>query len=254
MFALASIDRAGASRRVAAWDLDDQGAATLTPAAILAAAAPVAAADGIDELTLDELTLATVINSEDGNAPPGTLCALADATLTRAGARSVYQAATAGKGFGRQGGGRPMSTAREPSLRHLRLAVALLRGELPRGYARGATQWLHWRTQDRMAVAKPAANCPARVVVERWCWACDWARKDARGNRIGCALGPHRRAALEWVGPVAGVDHNRLLLFRPATDAHAARWADVQRILAGGLNVAGVVLAAALLVAGKVFA
>lgn len=243
-----AIDRAGGTRPAVSWSVDAAGAVLGDVDDHLRAAAAVAAADGIAGLTLDELTLGAVVASEDGNANAGTIAAIADATANRARGGSVYGAATAGKGFGKQGGGRPMSTRLAPRVRHLRAAVAVLRGAdgEARGSSHGATQWLHWRTQDVLARRDSSKHCPARVVVERWCWGSPWA------DRSRCQLGARRAPALEWVGPVEGVDPSRLLLFRPATSAHAERWEAVQRILSGRPPLAGLVLAGALVLAGGV--
>ena len=247
------IDRSGGRAAAVTWSVDAAGVVLGDVETHLRTAAAAAARDGIAALTLDELTLAAVVASEDGNASAVTIACLADATLNRASrdGESIYRAATGGKGFGRQGA-RPMSTRLAPRLRHVRAACAVTRGDLA-GVSQGAVQWLHWRTQDAMSRRAPKTNCPARVVVDRWCWARPWADV-VDGKRTSCRLGPRKRAALEWVGPVDGVNAQSLLMFRPSTIAHASQWEAVQRILDDGraLSSVGAVVALGLVLAGGV--
>ena len=249
------IDRPGGRVAAVTWSVDGNGAVVGAADAHLRTAAAAAARDGIEGLTLDELTLAAVVASEDGNASAVTVAAICDATFNKSSRKgaSIYATATKGRGFGKQGARRPMSTRLAPRLRHIRAACAVTRGDLA-GVSHGATHWLHWRTQDMMSRKAPATNCPARTVVERWAWNREWADVDASGNRTSCELGPRRGPMLEWVGAIDGVDARSLLLFRPATTAHAAQWAAVQRVLDDGraLSIAGAAVALGLLFAGGV--
>lgn len=211
--------------------------------ALRATAERVAISLGVDarRLTLDEYSLAAVMASEDGDATPETLASIGDATLNRAAHQGVgvYACATTAggvnHGFGAGTGGRPMSTARAPRLRHLRVALALTRGGSrgPRGVSRGARAWLHHATQARLAAADSSRHCPPDVVVQRWCWGNRWADVDAHGRRTSCRLGPNRAPALEWIGRTTGVDPSRLLLFRPATPAHAAQYRAAMAVVKG---------------------
>lgn len=235
MESLQTIDRPGGDRRLVSWSVDDGGSVTMSPSAALERARVAAAADGVAELTLDELTLAAVCASEDGGASAVTLAALCDATVNRAAlkGRSVFQAATGGEGFGRQGGDRPMSTRLAPRLRHMRAAVAVLRGDA-RGVSRGARAWFHHKTQDRLATQNPAKHCPARVILERWCFGSQWR------DRSRCELGPRQGRPLQWIGPLDGVDHHSLFLFQAggSEQEHGDRYRAALRVLDGGGDLA----------------
>lgn len=207
-------------------------------------AAAAAARDGIADLTLDEFTLAAVCSSEDGDGSAEQIAAICDATLNRAAraGRSVWLEATGGKGLGRGRGGRPMSTARRPELRHVRAAVAVSRGPA-RGCSGGARAWFHPRTQDALHRRDPASHCPARVILERWCWGSEWA------DRGRCKLGPRKGPALEWVGPLQGVDATHVLMFRGATALHSDRYEQAARIL-GVADRTSIAVAVAVLAVG----
>lgn len=244
----AAIDRPGALTRTVAWSLAENANVIGDPVALAARAAVVAERDGIRALTLDEFALAAVCASEDGGGTPTEIAALCDATLNRAAraGRGAFTEATGGHGFGRATGGRPMSTAIAPRLRHVRAAVAVSRGEA-RGVSRGARAWFHWQTQAVLAKRDPSRFCGPAVVLERWCWGSGWA------DRATCKLGPRRRPAMQWIGPVGGIDEKKVLMFQDADHNHAARFAAAESLLRWGLAVdapAAVVAVVSLLVAG----
>lgn len=172
-------------------------------------------------LTLDEYTLARVIASEHGSGSPAEMACIGDADLNRArrAGRSVFDHATGKSGrYGRQSKPRPVSTARDPYVRQVRVVNALLAGGV-RGIARGAVQYLDARTQR--ALWKQGKASHPLTVLDRWIHARAWKKRtrDELGRRVD-ELGPPGSLGggpLEWVGPIDGVDAYELLLFRPRT-------------------------------------
>jgi hypothetical protein len=180
------------------------------------------------ELSLDEYTLARVINSEHGCGSPTEMTAIGDADVNKAAAtgRSIYQHATAGAGYGAQGdAGRPVSTARAPGPRHVAAALAVLRGPA-RGISRGARRYLDPRTQLKLSQENISKWCPPLSVLAKWSFGADW-------NPRRCEVakpGPQRNWE-EWVGPIDGVDPYELMLLRPATEEHTRRYAEAVEVV-----------------------
>lgn len=203
-------------------------------------------------LTLDEYTLARMVYSEHARGSAVELCCLADAGFNKARAdgSSLYQYATGGLGFGGQGGARQVSTARAPTPRHIKAALAVLRrrpwmgipGLAPppaRGIARGARRFFDPRAQLALHRQDPVKNCPPLAILERWCFGKPWfiandgerARARAAGDPRGCALSGAGRPVEEWVGPIEGVDPYELMLLRPASALHASLYREARRVI-----------------------
>ena len=217
--------------------LEDIGAAPATPTYPTRSNAVALVAD----LTLEEYALARVIYSEYGSGSPVELCCVGDATIgqARASGRELVDHITAGTGvFGSQGSGgaggrkRPVSSARNPGPRHVRAALALLRGKLwglanppARGIARGARRYLSPHAQLASHRRNVASHCHPLVILERWTYALPW-------GSTRCSLGDKRGTdQVEWVGPIAGVDAWELMLFRKATPQQDALYAAARRLI-----------------------
>lgn len=195
---------------------------------------------GDPSLTLDEYTLARMVNSEGDTGTATELCCLADAGVNQARAqgRSLYDYATGGQGYGPQGGARQVATTRAPGPRHVKAALAVLRrrpffgipGIAPppaRGIARGARRFLSPRAQLALSKQDITKWCPPIAVLEKWAFGAGWADRSA--CRPG-APGP-RSQWEEWVGPIPGVDPWRQMFMRPATALHASLYAEARRII-----------------------
>lgn len=212
------------------------------------AAAPLSPSYGTHEaarayapdLTLDEYALARVVASEHGRGTPTEMGCIADASVNHAAGAPLFAHVTAGRGFGAQEG-RPMSTRLPPGPRHIEAARAVLRrsffGALSpalQGVARSARRYISPRSQQGSFSEGSSKHCPALVILERWTYAKEWA------NRSRCELSATRgRGQLEWVGPIPGVDPWTLMLFRPATLAQDALYADARRVIESGGSYKG---------------
>lgn len=218
------IDAPGASARLSTSTVDAAGVVLQSPAALLGQARAV-----VSSTTLEEYTLARVINSEAGSRPPAELLVVGDCDLERAkGAGvSLLSHVTAGSDlYGKQGSRtptgrkRPVATTRDPSVRHLRAARLLLGGRA-RGIAQGAAYYFNPRTQDAMWRTGSASYMSAEAVLERWTFNLDVKSERQVDGRREVTLEP-RRAELgagekEPVFP-CGVDPWRLIPFRRARD------------------------------------
>lgn len=190
-------------------------------------------------LTRDEYTLARVIASEFGSGTAEEMAAIGDADLNRAerDGRSVYDHATRGNGYGRQGEGsppRPVATRLAPSPRHIAVVFALMRQGV-RGIAKGATQYFDPRDQDLLNRQwsdgrRSMRVCPPLVQHERWAFGLSARTATVAGRKV-CELFGTRKPTLEWVGPIGGVDPWRLFLFRRATSRHAELFVEGQRVI-----------------------
>lgn len=191
------------------------------------------------DLTLDEYTLARVINSEHGRGGPVELVAIGDADVNKAQAtgRSIFQHATGGSGqYGPQDNVRPVSSARSPGPRHVKAALAVTRGPA-RGIARGARRYFDPRVMDigyrayRAGTSTKVISCSALGVLEAW----TFSRPRCGGNRC-CANGlpvpaPNGSGQEEWVGPIHGVDAYELMLMRPKTADQAELYAMARQVI-----------------------
>jgi hypothetical protein len=216
--------------------LDDIAAASTSPSYDSLAAARAVIAD----LTDEEYGLARVIASEHRTGSPTELCCIGDATINgaRAGGRELLDHITGGSAaFGAQGSGggrkRPVSSARSPAARHVRAALALLRGRLwgladppARGIARGARRFYSPRGQLSQHRSSPSTHCSPIVILDRWTFDLDWL------DRSRCLLTTTRGAdQQEWVGPIDGVDAYVLMLFRKAGRAQGALYVAARRVI-----------------------
>lgn len=204
----------------------------------------------IPGMSLDEYTLARVISSEFGSGSRAAQLALADADCNRAesAGRTVTVHATGGTGaYGSQGvGGRPVSTARDPSVAHGRLAVEVLSGGV-RGISRGATHYFDARAQwychsnpnacKPRGSTKPGLHQHPLAVLESWCFRRVRGKcgMDASGRYV-CAYGPRMGELAEWVGQIAGINPFDLMLLRPSpSPSHAASYAAARKVIEAGI-------------------
>ncbi|MCG8423959.1 MAG: hypothetical protein MJE77_39205 [Proteobacteria bacterium] len=171
-------------------------------------------------ITLDELTGARLAASEYFGGTFNELCCIVDSELNRAERRrkSLFRSLTFRGTFGRQGGERRASTRRDPQMRHLRAARAVLSGQ-KRGIASGAIQFFNPTVQLTMHQRWLAGNvkrrhCHPLVILERWCLDLPWAK-----DKGSCVLDRQRPGTrvLQWVGEIPGVDPTQLLLLAPGT-------------------------------------
>jgi hypothetical protein len=194
----------------------------------------------VSDLTLIEYGLARVIASEHAKGSPAEICCIGDATINgaKAAGRDLLDHITAGSSqFGSQGSvgagarKRPVSSARSPGARHIRAALALLRGRFfglvdppARGISRGARRFFDPRAQ--LALSKSGTkHCPPLVILERWTYALPW-------GPTRCTLGTKRGTGQEeWVGPIVGIDAYELMLFRPAGRQQDALYAAARRVI-----------------------
>ena len=189
-------------------------------------------------VTLDELTGARLAASEHGSGSFTELCCIVDAELNRAERRgkSLYQSLTYRDTFGKQGRTRRASTRRDPRIRHLLAARAVISGKA-RGISRGATRFYDPKAQHRAhkrwkSGKSDRRHCPPLVILERWAFDLPWAKRKGACKLNRTRPGRHK---LQWVGPIAGVDPLRLFLMRPATDQHQAFYDVARKLLEDGL-------------------
>lgn len=190
---------------------------------------------GDPSLSLDEYTLARMVYSEHASGSPVELCCLADAAANKAAAegRSIHLYATGGAGFGAQGGARQVSTARAPTPRHIKAALAVLRNRwwfLPppaRGIAKGARRFFDPRAQLKLSQDQGTGKfAPPLVVLRRWTYDLAWV------NRAELELGTRRGSNQEeWVGPIPGVDPYELMLMRPKTALQDSLYAEAVKVI-----------------------
>ncbi|MCG8419451.1 MAG: hypothetical protein MJE77_16090 [Proteobacteria bacterium] len=171
-------------------------------------------------ITLDELTGARLAASEFFGGTFSELCCIVDSELNRAKRRkkSLFRSLTFRGTFGQQGSERRASTRRDPQMRHLVAARAVLSGQ-KRGIARGAIQFFNPTVQLAMHQRWLNGNvkrrhCHPLVILERWCLDLPWAK-----GKGPCVLDRQRPGTrvLRWVGDIPGVDPTQLLLFAPGT-------------------------------------
>jgi len=111
----------------------------------------LAASAGLD---LQTYSLARVISSEEGNSPVAYWVAIASATMNNSIGGDVFSYATDGS-FGKQGAGRPVSTAQDPYEGHVKIAQAVMSGQIP-DPTNGAKYWVAPRTQDILHLRDPS--------------------------------------------------------------------------------------------------
>ncbi len=236
MSLLEDIDAPGGAVRLSTSSAGDDRVVDQEPAKLLAQAR-----SKVGSISLDEYTLARIIASEHGSGRPLELLAIGDADLNRSSdaGLSIFEHATASRAteptagrFGGQGTSsshgrkRPVATSRDPSVRHLRAARALLDGRA-RGVALGARRYFDPHSQlSGWAAGKPT-YCHPLVILERWTYDLPFAGRAVDGDgRVDCRLGSTRgRSQEEWVGHILGIDPWELILMRPATalqDGHYA--------------------------------
>lgn len=208
-----------------------------TPRQLLAQARKRVDAD----VTLEELTAARLIASEHSRGSIAEMAAIVDAEANRARRKKrsltdhLTSAGTYGKQGGRHGKGkrRPASTRRDPTREHLRIARAVLHGEM-RGIARGAVRFYdpvsQWSSHRKWITGKSdRRHCHPAVILERW-------THDKKWNKRGpdCALrAKPGRHLQEWVGPIDDINPLRLMLLRPAEpgEEHQRRYREALRLI-----------------------
>lgn len=191
-------------------------------------------------ITLDELTGARLAASEHGSGSFTELCCIVDAELNRAKrkGKSLYKSLTYKNTFGKQGKTRRASTRRDPRMRHLLAARAVLSGKA-RGISQEATRFYDPRVQlsayKRWRAGKSdRRHCHPLVILERWSFDLPWAKKPCRLNRHKPGSHPQ-----EWIGPIAGVDPVRLMLMRPATAEHKEQYEAARKVILDNLITKG---------------
>jgi hypothetical protein len=212
----------------------------VAPASPLFASVEDARRGTVGDLTSEEYTLARVIASEHSRGSSAELCSIGDAVINgaRASGRALVDHVTGGsQSFGSQGTAgapgrnRPVSSARSPGPRHIKAALALLRGRVwgladppARGVARGARRFFDPKSQLASHRSGDSRHCHPLVILERWTFDLDWVGP--------CKLGPIRGTAQEeWVGPIPGVDAYELMLFRPAGRQQSALYLAARRLI-----------------------
>lgn len=228
----ADINAAGASTRLSRSTVGDDGAVVESDEQLLTAARRVGG-----DMTRDEYTLARIIASELGDGTAAELLCIGDADLNRARAagRSVYDHATAGHGYGRQGdpsgSPRPVATSKDPTVRHLRAVRALLAPGGARGIARGAQRYFDPKTQ--LALWRAGKAHHPLTILDRWTFNRAWAGGVVRDDdgRMTRPLGPVRPGGEEWTGPIAGVDAWELMLMRPQTAAQLELYREAVEVI-----------------------
>ncbi len=198
-------------------------------------------------LTMHEYALARVMASEVGGGTPQELVAIGDVTANLGGV-NLFRWITDGTGrFGKQGqssgrGNRQVSSRQDPGPRHIVAALSVLRpgfslhglpvigailgnlvGGPARGFTRGATKFFSPRAQGNSCTD---THPSALSLLKRWTYDLSWK------NRATCELGSRRGLSQrEWVGPIAGIDAYRQMLFRPATGAQDRNYELAKRVI-----------------------
>ncbi|MEM9490718.1 MAG: hypothetical protein AAGC55_16340 [Myxococcota bacterium] len=183
--------------------------------------------------TRDELTGARLAASEHFGGTFTELCCIVDSELNRAKRRkmSLFHSLTYNGTFGRQGKTRKAATRRDPTMRHLLAARAVLSGKY-RGVSRGAVQFFDpaamdrlnrryrtWVAGGRKGKRPHIVSCDALGILEAWSF--DYGKKGK--NRCPPDRSRSGTYTLAWVGAIPGVDALRLMLMRraPLGDEHA---------------------------------
>lgn len=180
-----------------------------------------------ESITLDEYSAGRLIASERSKGTPEESACFVDAELNRANRRgvSLTQHLTGGTGsYGSQGGRRKAATLRNPTVRHLVAARAVLSGTA-RGISQGAERFFDPRAQDRLHRAYRAGRTPGRVhsccaqgTLKAWSYDLPKAGPYRCGDD---GMPPSDAEAgsrpMAWVGPISGVDAWRVMLFRPSS-------------------------------------
>ena len=199
-------------------------------------------------VTLDELTGARLAASEHANGTFTELTCIVDSELERAQRRrlSLFQSLTHRGTFGKQGSDRPASTRRDPQIRHLLAARAVLSGRA-RGISLGSVRFFDPEAMQRMHAKyrkwvnggrqgeKPAiVSCDALTLLEAWSF--DYGRQGA--NRCPPDRTKSGRDTLAWVGPIPGVDPLRLMLMKPMPigERHTRQYQAARALLRAGLD------------------
>jgi hypothetical protein len=201
-------------------------------------------------ITMDELTGARLAASEHGSGSFAELAAIVDAELNRAKKNgvSLFVSLTHGGTFGSQGHERPASTRRDPTMRHLLAARAVLSGKA-RGISRGATRFFdpvamermhrryrQWVRDGKQGKKPPIVSCDALGVLEAWSF--DLGRDRVTGNRCPPDRTRKGKRTMAWVGEIEGVDPLRLMLMAaaPVGKEHKRRYAAARERLRKGLG------------------
>lgn len=195
------------------------------------------------EVDRDEYTAARLCASEFADGSPAELACIVDTEASRARRKKLTLTAhlTGGTGlYGPQGGKRPASTARNPTLRHLVAARAVLQRDLE-GIAKGAVRFFDPKAQEllyRRYVAGKSEHkhtCSALGLLRAWSF--DLPPCNGHGRCCGDGEPPvgnpgaHTEA---WVGPIAGVDAYHLMLMAPLPvgPAHQAAFDAARAVIA----------------------
>ena len=194
------------------------------------------------KVTLDELTGARLAASEHSRGTFTELCCIVDAELNRAErkGKSLYESLTHKGTFGKQGRTRRASTRRDPKMRHLLAARAVLSGKA-RGVSRGAQRFFDPRAQlsahRRWKSGKSnRRHCHPLVILERWVHGYKWSK-----GKGPCQLDRTRRGrTLQWVDEIPGVDPTRLMLFKPGTRKYGTFYKRARELLI--LRIPGIAL------------
>jgi murein DD-endopeptidase MepM/ murein hydrolase activator NlpD len=205
------------------------------------------------DIDLNELTGARLAVSEHGSGTFTELACIVDAELNRAKQRglTLFESLTVNGKFGKQGvEKRPAAATRDPEMRHLLAARAVLSGTA-RGVSRGAVQFFDpsnieeqlrrytaWVAAGREGKGPTPTSCSALELLEAWSF--DYARRKKGGNR--CPPDRSRKGSytLAWVGPIPGVNPLRLMLMermKPGPE-HTRRYEAARDLLLRGLGEA----------------
>jgi len=184
------------------------------------------------KITLDELAGARLAASEYASGSFTELAAIVDSELNRAKRQgkslfeSLTHSGTFSGTFGRQAANkRPASTRRDPRLRHLMAARAVLSGRA-RGVSRGAVRffdpkemdrlhntYVRWLKSDPKGKKPLVVSCDALSLLEAWSF--DLGRNPTTSNRCPPNRAKRGKGTLAWVGPIAGVNPWHLMLMKP---------------------------------------
>lgn len=198
-------------------------------------------------VTLDELTGARLAASEHASGTFAELACIVDSELNRAKKRglSLFQSLTHRGTFGKQGRERRASTRRDPQIRHVLAARAVLSGSA-RGISLGSVrffdpvamqrmhaQYRQWVDGGRQGEQPAIVSCDALTLLEAWSF--DFGRQGA--SRCPPDRTKSGRDTLAWVGPIPGVDPLRLLLMKPMPigPEHTRQYQAARAILRAGL-------------------
>lgn len=158
-------------------------------------------------VTLDEYALARMIASEEGSGPAVYWLAVGEAARNEAMRRKIGVAElllrstmpAANGRFSEQAAGKWASTRRDPNQRHLAAAKAVLGGSQ---FTNGARDFFSPAGQDKGVQGDHKLRLTSEQYIQR------------QADR-----------ALEWVGPIEGIDAYRLMLFRDGAQPVGTRQA-----------------------------